>query len=97
MKRFAVFVNLLFAPVSLCNTLFCVRRFARRRIIAKPPDPWQDLFIPLLFVPRRPLPDSCRLSQGHGISEPSPLQLHRHTTRYICPHSRVKALHVSYA
>ena len=35
MKRFAYFVNLLFLPASLCDTLFCVHRFARRRTIAK--------------------------------------------------------------
>ena len=44
MKRFAYFVNLLFALVLLCNTLFCVRRFAKRRTIAKPGLNWQALF-----------------------------------------------------
>jgi len=44
MKRFAYFVNLLFLPASLCDTLFCVHRFARRRTIAKVGSNCQDLF-----------------------------------------------------
>ena len=35
MNRLDRFVNLLFLLASLCNTLFCVHRFARRRTIAK--------------------------------------------------------------
>jgi hypothetical protein len=46
MKHFAYFVKLLFALVSLCNTMFCVRRFARRRIIAKPGIAYKDYFCP---------------------------------------------------
>ena len=54
MNRLDRFVNLLFLLASLCNTLFCVHRFARRRTIAKRPQAWQDLFSAPLPAPSNP-------------------------------------------